>query len=55
MPKAIATPPKYGTGSVCVFLAKFGLSMAPKRIARARIGQVNKPVNAKAAIPKIAN
>jgi hypothetical protein len=29
--------------------------MAPKRIAKARIGQVSKPVNAKADSPKMAN
>ena len=55
IPTAIATPPKYGTGSVCVFLARLGASIAPSRIAKARTGQVKRPVKAKAATPKIKN
>jgi isoleucyl-tRNA synthetase len=34
--------------------AKLGASMAPRRIAKALTGQVNNPVSAKAATPKIA-
>ena len=53
--KAIETPPKYGTGAVCVFRSRFGASMAPIRIAKIRIGAVINPDIAKAATPKITN
>jgi hypothetical protein len=53
IPRAIATPPKYGIGSVCDLRARLGVSIAPSRIAMERTGQVSKPVNEKAANPKI--
>jgi hypothetical protein len=49
---AIASPPKYGTGSFWLFLSRFGLSIAPIEIATLRTGQVRNPARRNPAIPK---
>ncbi len=55
MLKAIATPPKYGTGSFWVLRSMFGRSITLNLIANARTGQVKKPASKKAVTPRMTN
>jgi hypothetical protein len=55
MLKAIAMPPKYGTGSFWVLRSILGKSIAPNLIAKALTGPVRRPLRAKAATPKMTN